>query len=1533
MANKKTAVTFAGMQKDTSKSKYNKNYYYDANNITLTPIEGQSFGSLTNTPGNTLAITIPTPTINKILKTVTAGTHVQNYARVEIDSMPASGSQIIIGDTLTKDGILLFTTDNAGFDCIWEIPNINNSPLALNLLYIGNLEFSTSNPIQPIFNYENEIIQKVYWVDGKNYFRFINIKEYISNGYERNIIDIPAESINSRGEFDAARPTVIGFGTGGAHTSGVIQYAFTLYNLNGSETQLSPLSDIYPLDKGLGLGGGEVNEVVGAMPIVEITNIDSRYSYLKLFSIKYTDYNTLPSITLIYDGAIGNNTRFVYNDSGLKNLGNLGIAELLFLGADPIIPKHIATKDNIMFAANNEVSVYKLDIDTRAYSFNFDGTSAPIYSNIVYTGTGDIPYTGDVWNAATDINVPLTHDAVNLDFDTYRHLSRATVTSTTTVGVGQLYEQDGVYYETLGGSSITIDFNSVPDIGTTISINESLNNINLNEVFKDVRLAVYQSELPNFEPADGIHPDRYFGNTATFYKNALDSDYNSTALFTITTVLGPVNSGLGTVTIAANYLNANFSVVTNTTGVPITVNNSLNTPYTGNVYFLNGVPYKTLQTTTTTTPTGYVGEGGTGKYISYQLLKSNTIDVPSSKIGRFFKDNEIYRIAIVFRNALGQETEAKWIADFKAPEGNLKGTYNTLKIVFSEAFKTYILSLPEVDRPVSYSIVRAIRKSTDRTIIAQGMLTGMFVQALTTNFDLYDTNTEKANANPSLLKVPVPFTRGYGTGSNGSNSYFPIFPTTHNKGMGIKWDAGTQNFAGTGVRKNSTRSHASEPEMEIYCGSASGYASQLAWQFTKLMQLHSPEVAFNIDIEPSDADLLTVLGILPRNSFEYKARAMNITTFQQADLKTFSASLGQPGYFYPLSPIMYTVVGPVDRDNDNTRRERAVQLHSHKTFLNLILNGNKATYPIYGTPEITEVGQAPKLYNGDINFKYANTLVSTITDGNNLSDTSGDILPITGVDSDGSRCITLALGNVGDLPENRPSLENIFTAIGGGSWDSELFAEIRKPNSYIYSGALYGGYDRSSKVLTEYVNIGNVGKIDLFGTNELFINSPGDTFVQIFKNTRLTRRPGTYTHQRSIVLETLDYLVETTVNLEERNDISVKPWASILDAYHEEAFKYNKVYSTDPIIRTYTGDNLKIRQINQAETQIIASKTKIPGEFVESWGDFKPNEVQNLDGKYGPITALISHSDTVYAFQDSSVARIGINPRVQVQGNDGVEIELGSGQILHDYDYLTTKIGTTNKWGIVSSNTGLYFVDTAIKQVFALKGAGIEPLSEVKGMHTFFYNNIVKKELSNDTPVTGKGISGGVDWVNGDVFMTFKDSVNNKNLTISYNEKLNAYVSLYDFKPSRYISKGDKLYTTSPDNRSLWVHGQGAYQTFYGTKYESYVTLLLNTDEVHAEKVFNSIEFDSEVTLNGIDVVNSTITSLEAWTDYQTSGRIQLIVNDNIKRRFRTWRANIPREQNKRVRLRDKWLFLKLGFNPVNNNKLVLHDIIMSYSS
>ncbi len=1677
---KKIRNSYSGINQDISPSKLEKGLYHEAYNMKLTPVEGASFGALSNVIGNKLSNNIPSPVIQKTVNTIEVNGKTELYYNSqEVEDLPAiSGVQKYIGHTESKNGIVIFSTDDNGFDCIWELVDVQDAP-TLKLKYCRNLAFSSQFPIQAVYNYENDKTEKVYWADGNNMLRFINLGQSIANGYSLELIDLPASSVNSRSEFESVQPSVTEAGGGGTHTAGVVQYGYTMYNVSGSETSLSPLTDLFPIGKVGDNGGGEVNEIVNSMPIVTVSELDTKYNYIKLYRVKYTTYNGTPSITLIYDGGAGKG-EFVFNDTGTSNLDTLSLSEFLFLGADPIKPKHITSKDSRLLAANIDSTSYQLDLDTRAYSYNLSSDPvAKIYNEVQFTGTGPIPYgSKDFIELRADYDsVPEDYDAVNLDFDTYRYMVDAepdqeneilddaictvpkqensgrllleggsyseivdfTVTCTTVnplnqylvevdMPASQITNQDNkLVIDERGEYNIafTFDWDVLDITKEQFSANSWRAYVNVNRNGEDFLVEMSQSATTEAGIASVIQ--EFFGGDILTPQVYLSYNYNNQ--YCLAQAFNPELEGGGVLTIdqinqGAFPLEAssaieilvseirvtNGSAITQETEISITevngenvvldntinfatagsynlivntalnvndnipdnpifslgvmanglliseyklfnnrlglINQSFDAPYlasTGDeiklvliTNELNGInfdysnyniDFSAEVSLFLNKASGSSKEGGTGKYISYELTRTSAEDLDLSK-QRFYKDNEIYRLGIRFRNSIGQTTEAKWVADFKAPQGNLEGQCNTLKVYLSDKFYDYIEGLPKELKPVSYEVLRAVRQETDKTIGAQGMLTGMMVQVATRKPKKYrNSPEERAEANPDLLKLPIFLTRGYGNGTGKGESYYPLLPTGHNREMGKATGFNPSNYFGTGERGYGSAYDQNVVKGEIYIDFDEDYNTQAAWQYTKMMQLHSPEAAFQMGMNLGEEDKLKIIGTRTRNLWEYKQQLTNVDTLLVEDVYSKSSVSADADFYKRLE--LYGIIGPAYRkwSNSDKPSKLSSQLSVHKTLNNF--SRKESIYDIYGSAEVTETGQGPRFYNNNQDLRYANTLSTIISDIKEAKRDSQDDEPaVSEVISEGNRCVTLVLGDEEIDAEDRIGLEDIWTDLtGGNNWDVEMFAEIVKSNTFIYSGSLYGGYDFYSRANTDYTPIGGAFKIEDSG---FLIKSPGDTFVQNFVYTRLARRPGSsYTKTSPLIVETLEFPVETTVNLTERNDTSIRPWGTILDPYSTETTKYNKVYSTNASIIVSKTDNELINAAQKAETQIISSKAKLSGEFVDSWLDFQANETMELDGTYGPITSLITTGDNVYSTQDRGVAMISVNPRVQVQGNDGVAIELGTGSVLNDFQYISTKSGAQSRGAVLELNGGFTFLDADRKKHYIFSNQ-LTPVSEVKGIHVLLRNLLDKTQQLGGNPLIGNGVAMGYDEVNADLFLTVTNE--GQSFTIVYNNKTGSYTSFLSMVPSAYIIGQGKLFTTNANRDDLWEEYAGEYQTYFGTKYESSITIVVNGEDPSWEKTFNNIEFDSYVSLDDVDVADSTIDSVEAWNFYQKSGKIPLVLNSNIKRRLRTWRATLPREEGTRNRLKGKLIYLKLGFNPEDNKKLILQDIITNYT-
>lgn len=1354
--NQKFKYTFnKGMNRDISKDKHPGDFYYEANAIRIMNTDSQSLYSVSNEKGNELKITLPSPSISnnsnfiiydlKLLPFINSDDNEIRNSTLPLNS----GEQTIIGHAVTRNGIVLFSTDSNGFDCIWKVDDLLTGGFDVTLLYCRDLQFSINNPIQALFNYENENIQKVYWVDGVNQLRYINIQHSIENGDIEELIDVNANSLNIVGDYKLSQIKLNETRGGGIHTSGVIQYSYNLYKLNGSQTSLAPISEQIQLDKGF-IGGGAVNEVVGTSVSMIIPNLDENYTHIKIYAIKYTSLNELPEISLIQNGRIDNYENFNFTDNGV-NISTLTLAEFTFLGGNPLVPRHIQSKDNRLFAGNLKDTGFELDIDTRAYSFTkgaSGGDTTKLYTgNIEYLGPNSLQGSFQEFSIndpVSSYNYLKTDDAINPSFDTYR------------------FDKSGA----VGGEGQFIKYN-----------------------------------------------------------------------------------------------------------------------------------------------------------ISSRTIENITNNEDDLKYLKFFKDNEIYRIGIIFYNKLGQQTDVKWIADFKSLNANLNKLYSTLKVeILQPAFDNHIssLNLSELEKPVGYKIVRAERTNIDKTILCQGILNGTMIQSTVDadNFTFWDDENNRKERSKDFVKLPSLFSRG-----------FEPLPTSYS--VHANHHLRKINTPGPNAR--------SFGDAEIYAELNSDFKVQQTWQYNKMYQMFSPEITFDEGITFGSNLEFNIKGL---------ARHSTTNLFKQVwnnNSKQFVSPLKIP------NAKTYQVSRPNDRSGIhnlgifgpryNMCKDNTIEYYlfndNYKTFIS---NGgplnDAKTYNIYGSPEITERGAGVKAYNNDSAFQYANTVESIISDGfNDAGCCCGgcdDEASIQGINSWGAKSLMLVEGAAGLVEDDRKSLRNLLDDNGMNSENGLLIAEVTRPDSYIYTTGIYGGLSAESKSRTTYIEIGSYSDIE---DNQIVINSPGDTYVQPYRVARLSKTDTQANSCRTQQLtNTIEVTLESSINLLNRNDSSLLSWDNEFQPRYDDYHKYNSVYSQESNLLRRASDSLTVRNVNKFDTRIISSKLKTPNETIDSWTDFLVNDTIDLDGKYGALNNLVNVRDEIYTLQDTAVSRLSINPRIQTQGSDGVSIELGRGAILYDYNYLTTQSGSLNKWSVTESPNSFYYLDIINKSYMRVSpGNGVKNISDTGGHHAFFQNNLNVDDVIIDNPLLQKGVVGGYDTVNGDAFLTVLQDSNP--FTIRYNEKNNAFHSFEPYTPSRYINKGDVLLTTHPDDNKLYEHYSGDYNIFYDKYHPSYITILINPN-ANLDCVFNNFSYKSECYIDDIDKPNDTLTHYQAWNEYQNTGRVQLVLgrDKNLRRKFRDWSAIIGRNEGTRDRMRNPWLFLKLELDRNDNSKFILHDVIIDYT-
>jgi len=824
--------TYGGMLKDLSKSKFPNEKYYDANNIRILSTGEESTLSVTTEKGNILKFTLPT------------------YSYYSNVYEPVLLHSINVVNYIVS--FVYYKTD------VQSIIRINVDTNEIVTLIQGNLGITETCNIESDSFYENEELIKIYWADGINQLRYLNIMKPASN---ITLLDVCPS-------FNVSVPELESITYGGIHTSGMIQYCYNLIVKNGAQTKCSPRSELTPLKKQV--GGGDVNELVGQVNHIKIDNVDTKFDIIRVYSIKYTSYNQSPIISLIAEESIdksaGLTTIRVVDDGRI--ISNLSEKELLFLGGENMVPKCVASKFNYLILGDITEKFFDVDssvYDTRAYRFK-DNTktgwstskiknSDKEYEDIIFNNNNQLVL------QATGASVPLTHDCINDEVE----YSGYEVTKTSKE-YSQSYLQIAAGMPTLEGDSYYSNFDVTSELGT-----EKIRfTYELDLYCPDDNNVIYLNEedYPNFN-----FKFEHDLSVTTDIVNDIKDDLNS--IVKTFTDKGIVSSYYSFVSYDQD-------------GHP---NDPLHKKFVwlnaqnqkGYKFFLNILPEVVTETTTTTVSANddrYVYKynstihGASGTNVEVEVIPTTL-----SETSFLLKSRETYRIAVEFYNQYGQFTEPKWICDIIVPDGNLDGNVNTLKVTFKN------LSILRGFGVVGWNILRVERTDQDKTIITQGVVNPCIFQ----DYDLNIPNNDnvptqktyddlgKAKAERTVNystvkypKMPSPFMRNASdivenyikteTVNNPwpANALFNGYKGTSgspkisgvSNGKCISYPVMGGDLAGDiefkGIKAvNKFAQHPNYPYPEVYKKYVENkVTSQETYQFTNMFQLYSPELIF-----------------------------------------------------------------------------------------------------------------------------------------------------------------------------------------------------------------------------------------------------------------------------------------------------------------------------------------------------------------------------------------------------------------------------------------------------------------------------------------------------------------------------------------------------------------------------------------------------------------------------------------------------------------------------------------------------------------
>lgn len=403
---KRASFIIKGMSQDLAESKFNPQFAFENKNLRITASKDSNTYVLTTERGN--------------LELTPSG------------DVALFGSPL--GQCVIDNKLILFTHSSSGDDGIFKLWFDGNT-LKSKLLYSGDLNFNSEHPIETLAVYESDSVKKVYWTDGFNQPRFINIDGDSSSWNDTSFDFIPNlyfwEEVTIEKQYSSSA----------VFAPGVIQYFFTYYNRFGQESNIfysSPLYYITDSNK-----GAAPDKTVSNAFKISIPKYDPRFDYVRVYSILRTSIDAVPEARKVVDLPIGtaykNVEKYISGNTYHQNdlvyfegniyrclstttvdpddytywsfvprvaltytdIGNGEVIDpyrLLYVGGEVITAETFTQKDNTLFLGNLKKESVKANVFWVPL-INQD------YSEIPYNANAEIPYdyTFELDNSSNEI--------------------------------------------------------------------------------------------------------------------------------------------------------------------------------------------------------------------------------------------------------------------------------------------------------------------------------------------------------------------------------------------------------------------------------------------------------------------------------------------------------------------------------------------------------------------------------------------------------------------------------------------------------------------------------------------------------------------------------------------------------------------------------------------------------------------------------------------------------------------------------------------------------------------------------------------------------------------------------------------------------------------------------------------------------------------------------------------------------------------------------------------------------------------------
>lgn len=1444
-----------GMQRDLAVSAFNSDFAYENKNIRVITNDDNTLYSLVNEKGTKLA----------------------NVGGID------SIEDTVIGKAVIDNELILFTADTASNikdkeDKIYKI-KINGNNLEGQILFRGNLNFNPKYPIETLVFYENEDIKKVYWTDGLNQPRVINIaaaSDVVSKWNTDSFNFVRTLSLNE--EITIERNIV----ANGSFAPGVIQYAFTYFNKYGQESNIFYTSPLYYIS--YNNRGASPEDKVSNSFNIEVVNVDRRFDYIRIYSIHRTSINATPDVRRVVDLAPPINiAKVTYTDNGSSG-DSVDPTELLYIGGEEVVFGTMTQKDNTLFLGDIETKRKTLDSAIRSY-FKGKSITFSTYNKSISSPEpkGYYPYSNQL-----KMN--------SYQFKTFKYLE---------------YYRFGIQAQHYTGKW------SEP-----IWINDVRNTVHIDTTF-------YSSNNIGLPVAEFTLDD------STIISRLLDNGYVRVRPVVVYPTINDREA------ICQGILCPTVYNVSDRYG---------NSPFAQSSWFTRpNAPfdeYKAFhyhQNDEGAWGGDWVGLGqflGNPSAYSRAGIMSNNRTIVTS-------EEKQYNIDVVNKGAWAEfrhnrpipgnsnrnaEIQCIWnppsgpYVDDTATDSDVASwvSNNAENYYIDQSILTFHSPDIEFDNEVRSIDTSGLKLRIVGMVPLTAFASDIDIQTSTPVNNFYDSSELPAG----FYKEPIGAENDFsydGIGVHLGNSHFGW------RGLisGAFWfDELTAYKKDTGNTKHLTTGFVVYPwhrngSLNNTKYATDGYRSAMLDK-KKMSNMRYSYKSVYLDSSNiwnayvSDSSTRTgISGVavfdsnevsLVRLPAQENSGLTDINYYGNVDKLLTISRIGDKKDGYP---IMTTGVQSAETNAHTLFSSGYTQIDSR--FTDQITGTDPVRIKYKSTPHAvlalnytTSGAQRilPNIKDGDYNDTWVvNAQDSGAPSGQHMYwDKSGSTKSVS---QD-----TIIAG------APRGPISGVSSIQHGWLWLGELY------NDNVQNR--FGGQTEEAFENNTWLPCGD--PISLVDTNNEVKSSvtirweEGDTYFQRYDH--IKTYPFTLEDQNAVT-DIVSFMCETRVNIDGRYDRN-RGQTSNFSITPENFNLMNDVYSQPNNFFNYRTINPNKLNLDNFHNSITWTKTKTAGELVDTWTNITLASTLDLDGDKGTVRALRRLNNNIIAIQDKGISQILYNENTQISTTEGVPIEIANSGKVQGKRYISDKVGCTNKWSICETPAGIYFVDDITKGIYLFNGQ-LNNISDKLGFHSWI--KTASKSMNIWNPVDFNS------------FVTYYDKSNDEILFISrdaclgYSELLNQFTSFYSYENTPYFSNLLDKGIWIRDNK-LWLHNEGDYNMFFGVYQPFYTTIIANPD-MPVDKIFNNLEFRSDSWDRKGNLLNVTFDTLTVWNEYQQG--ISKLKNtlgkpSNLKRKFRIWRANIPRAKaNGRDRMRNPWLYIKLSMEEENVNKTVLHDMIVHY--